>query len=164
MEQCPCGSKKNYNVCCAPYLEGKEPAPTAEALMRARYTAYATTNIDFILQTTHKSGLKKVDPESSRKWSEESKWHGLEILSTKRGTAGDLEGEVEFIARYTAQDNEEVEHHEISTFKKEDNKWFFLDGRVVGKDPYIRKESKVGRNDPCPCGSNKKFKKCCAGK
>ena len=27
-----------------------------------------------------------------------------------------------------------------------------------------RKEHKVGRNDPCPCGSGKKYKKCCMGK
>jgi uncharacterized protein len=28
-------------------------------------------------------------------------------------------------------------------------------------DPYIRPEPKIGRNDPCPCGSGKKLKKCC---
>lgn len=27
--------------------------------------------------------------------------------------------------------------------------------------PFRRDENKVGRNDPCPCGSSKKFKKCC---
>jgi len=26
---------------------------------------------------------------------------------------------------------------------------------------YKREEPKVGRNDPCPCGSGKKYKKCC---
>lgn len=27
--------------------------------------------------------------------------------------------------------------------------------------PFVREEEKVGRNDPCPCGSGKKYKKCC---
>lgn len=29
------------------------------------------------------------------------------------------------------------------------------------KKPYVRKTKKVGRNDPCPCGSGKKYKNCC---
>ena len=31
----------------------------------------------------------------------------------------------------------------------------------VEKKPYVRKGAKVGRNDPCPCGSGKKYKNCC---
>lgn len=31
-------------------------------------------------------------------------------------------------------------------------------------DYYVREQEKIGRNDPCPCGSGKKFKKCCIGK
>ena len=29
------------------------------------------------------------------------------------------------------------------------------------KGPYVRKSAKIGRNDPCPCGSGKKYKQCC---
>ncbi len=28
------------------------------------------------------------------------------------------------------------------------------------QEPYVRTEAKVGRNDPCPCGSGKKYKHC----
>ena len=31
-------------------------------------------------------------------------------------------------------------------------------------EPYVRTEPKIGRNDPCPCGSGKKYKKCCMPK
>lgn len=31
-------------------------------------------------------------------------------------------------------------------------------------EPYVRPEPKTGRNDPCPCGSGKKYKKCCLGR
>ena len=31
----------------------------------------------------------------------------------------------------------------------------------VAKGPYVRKDAKVGRNDPCPCGSGRKYKQCC---
>jgi hypothetical protein len=34
----------------------------------------------------------------------------------------------------------------------------FLERKPV---PFLRTEKQVGRNDPCPCGSGKKFKKCC---
>ena len=31
----------------------------------------------------------------------------------------------------------------------------------VPPKPFIRDQPKIGRNDPCPCGSGKKYKKCC---
>jgi len=31
----------------------------------------------------------------------------------------------------------------------------------VIEEPYVREEIKIGRNDPCACGSGKKYKKCC---
>ena len=33
--------------------------------------------------------------------------------------------------------------------------------KILGQKPMRREEPKVGRNEPCPCGSGKKFKKCC---
>ena len=54
-----------------------------------------------------------------------------------------------------------MEHHEIAEFRREDGKWVFFDGELVPQAPYVRKEAKIGRNDPCPCGSGKKYKKCC---
>ncbi|MBR5448036.1 MAG: SEC-C domain-containing protein, partial [Clostridia bacterium] len=35
------------------------------------------------------------------------------------------------------------------------------EGKSVSKRPVVNKTAKVGRNDPCPCGSGKKYKKCC---
>ena len=38
---CPCCSGKIYEECCAPFHRKEKHAPTAEALMRSRYSAYA---------------------------------------------------------------------------------------------------------------------------
>lgn len=164
MNLCPCNSQKNFEDCCNLYLKGENTAPTAEALMRARYTAYALVNMDFILKTTHKSALKGLDINSSRKWAEQSEWNGLEIIRTIRGGLSDNDGIVEFIATYTPKGEAAKKHHEISSFKKEGNVWFFVDGHPPVIKPYVRNEAKVGRNDPCPCGSSKKYKKCCSKK
>ena len=43
-------------------------------------------------------------------------------------------------------------------YDEETRKRLFLEQRKSGT---IRKEKKIGRNDPCPCGSGKKYKKCC---
>ena len=97
---------------------------------------------------------------SSRAWSRESDWRGLEIVSTKKGGEDDTEGTVEFVAQYARHGKEEF-HHELAEFAKAEGRWYFVDGKLVGKKPFVRDEPKVGRNDPCPCGSSKKFKKCC---
>ncbi len=160
METCPCCSGVDFEACCGPYLNGDAKPPTAEALMRSRYTAYANGNIDYIRKTTHNSALPEFDEDAARKWSKESSWQGLEIISVTGGEEGDTEGEVEFVARYTQRDEEET-HHEKAIFKKEGQRWFFVDGRMVGAGTYIRPVPKVGRNEPCSCGSGKKYKKCC---
>jgi SEC-C motif-containing protein len=49
----------------------------------------------------------------------------------------------------------------VSTFVKDDEGWKFEDGELVAEQPIVREQPKTGRNDPCPCGSGKKFKKCC---
>jgi SEC-C motif domain protein len=162
MANCLCGSNKSFGECCEPFLSGIAGAPTAEALMRARYTAYATANIDFIERTSHSSTRADFDRESARKWAEESQWHGLEILNAIDGQEQDADGSVEFIATYSQKD-EEVKHHELATFRKEDGAWTFVDGRILNQ-PFRRDQPKIGRNDPCPCGSGKKYKKCCGQK
>ena len=160
MESCPCGSGSIYPECCEPFVSGMHKPATAEALMRARYTAYTRKKIEYIHQTRHPQARDQHDMEEARKWAENSEWLGLEVVSTEAGGPGDSEGTVEFIARYQV-DDEEVEHHELSQFKRVDDEWFFHDGKMIGQEPIRREEPKVGRNDPCPCGSGKKFKKCC---
>jgi SEC-C motif-containing protein len=160
MTDCPCGSDKSFGDCCEPFLKGKANTPTAEALMRARYSAFATANIDFIGQTIHSSTKAVFDRERARKWAEGSQWHGLEILNVIDGKETDAEGSVEFIATYSQKNDERIKHHEVATFRKEAGTWTFVDGRMSNQ-PIRRDEPKIGRNDPCRCGSGKKYKKCC---
>lgn len=159
MTNCPCGNDRVFGECCEPYLKGMSNPATAEVLMRARYSAYVTANIDFIERTFHSSTRAEFNRESARKWAEQSQWHSLEILNVIDGKADDAEGSVEFIASYS-QENENIQHHEIATFRKEDEAWTFVDGRMLNR-PFRREQPKIGRNDPCHCGSGKKYKKCC---
>lgn len=157
---CPCGSGKDFADCCEQIIQGTRSAATPEELMRARYAAYATGAIDFILDSTHPDERANCDRKEVQIWSEQSTWKGLEIINTEKGGPNDDEGTVEFIARYNSR-NVEMEHHEISIFKRLGGKWFFYDGKIIGPKPFVRTTPKVGPNDPCPCGSGKKYKKCC---
>lgn len=162
-DKCPCGSGLPFEECCEPYLLGRAKAPTATALMRARYSAYAFGSVDFLYQSSGPRVRAEFDAEGCKRWSESSVWTGMEILKTEGGGEDDSEGTVEFIARYTSKqkDSGEFEHHEISQFKKIDGEWRFIDGEMIGPKPQTRETPKIGRNDPCPCGSGKKYKKCC---
>ncbi len=156
---CPCGSDQPFSECCEKYINGSLNAPTAEALMRSRYSAYATANIDYIEQTLLPSTRSDFDRESARKWAERSQWHGFEIVNLVDGGENDNKGTVEFVATYSQKD-QRMNHHETATFRKQDGKWYFVEGRM-SNEPYRREQPKIGRNDPCQCGSGKKYKKCC---
>jgi SEC-C motif domain protein len=158
MNSCPCGSAKEYSVCCEPIITGKELAQTAEQLMRARYTAHAKVEIDFLFASTHPEHQEGYDHKGTRIWAETSEWYGLEILGTVGGGPEDEEGEVEFVARFRDKDGVR-RHHERGQFKRKDGKWLFTDGIMVKAQPLS--SSKIGRNDPCSCGSGQKYKKCC---
>lgn len=160
MELCPCGTGIAYEKCCLPAIKGERPAPTAEALMRSRYSAYVKVETDYIFETTHPKHRSDYDAAGTKEWAESAEWRGLEIVSVEQGGADDTAGEVEFIARFEEKGELKV-HHEIAGFKKEKDRWFFSEGRMYTQKPFVRSAPKVGRNDPCPCGSNQKFKKCC---
>ena len=157
---CPCGSGLSLDACCKRFIDGSEKAPTAEALMRSRYTAYTLQDIDYLESTLHGSELRDFDKDGTGKWARDSNWLGLEIVNTTAGAASDKEGSVEFKARYQ-RDGITHEHHELSLFRKIDGRWLYTGGRGVGPGQFKRDAPKVGRNDPCPCGSGKKYKKCC---
>jgi SEC-C motif-containing protein len=160
METCPCGSGRKYDECCGPYIAGKATAPSAEALMRARYSAYAVGAVQFIIDTCHREeGDGGIDLEATKKWSEESTWLGLKIHRVEKGGPLDDKGLVEFSATYE-QSGLREEHHEIGSFVKKDGTWLYETGEIV-PTTVVRTSPKVGRNDPCPCGSGKKYKKCC---
>lgn len=157
---CPCGSNLEYDKCCKPIISGKTVAPTAEALMRARYSAYVKHEIQFIADSCLRGeGESDIDMEETRKWSEESQWLGLKIHGTKDGGPNDAEGIVEFSASYILNGMKD-EHREVAGFKKVDGKWLYAEGRLAGTT-IVRAAPKVGRNEPCPCGSGKKYKQCC---
>jgi len=161
-EKCPCGSGRAFADCCGPYIAGTRQSPTAEALMRSRYSAYVKHDVDYIIETCAPTEREeeKISVKETRKWAEESTWLGLEIVSVEKGGAGDDKGVVEFKAFYE-RDGRKEEHHEKAQFERQgrDKRWYYASGKMVVET--VRRESpKVGRNDPCPCGSGKKYKHC----
>ena len=159
---CPCGSGQAFETCCEPLLMEQAKPKTATQLMRARYSAYAMGNIEYLYKTSGPRVRKEFDAENSKKWAESARWNGLDIVATTDGGEGDETGRVEFVAHYTVKEND-FDHHEIADFAKLDGEWRFMDGKIFGTDPFRRDQPKVGRNDLCPCGSGKKYKKCCQG-
>ncbi len=125
-EKCPCQSSKTYTDCCGRYHKGKNNAPTAEALMRSRYSAYALGNASYLFKTWHPStrpslqSLKKLGPQTLI---------GLKIVSTNAGGKNDNKGMVEFISsRYSPSLMGEIEQYkEKSLFTKLNKKWVYID-------------------------------------
>lgn len=160
MSLCPCGSELEYDKCCEPFHSGDAKPETAAKLMRARYSAFVKNKVQFIADT-HVPDTEDFDLEEAKQWATSSTWKGLQIVATKQGGVNDATGVVEFKALYADDKDKDYLHHEISTFKKIDGVWFYEDGQLVGTGPLRREAPKVGRNEPCPCGSGIKFKKCC---
>ncbi|MDR0878598.1 MAG: YchJ family protein [Treponema sp.] len=159
MKICPCGSGREYAQCCEPYITGTQKPPTAEALMRSRYSAYVEHAVDYIINTCVRKDRDDIDIKQTRDWSEKSNWLGLKIISTEKGGPADTEGTVEFEAMYELDGLKDI-HHETAKFKKDKDEWLYDDGSIVPKT-IVRASPKVGRNDPCPCGSGRKYKHCC---
>lgn len=149
---CPCGSGRTYEACCARYHHGLA-APTAETLMRSRYSAYVLKLPDYLRDTWHTT----TRPASLIFGSDEPDWCGLQIRHTRGGSEMDSNGEVEFIARWRAPDGRTGALHERSRFVREEGRWYYVDGEL-----FPSTTTKVSRNAPCPCGSGRKFKQCCA--
>jgi len=156
---CPCCSGAPYASCCEPVHTGRAAASTAEALMRARYAAYAKGRIDFIEKTHAPEGREGFDRGAAEKWSRESEWKGLRIVAVKDGGPADAAGVVNFVATF-GQEGKDYDHQEIATFRKEGGSWLFVDGKSPKPETFVRSGPEIGRNDPCHCGSGKKFKKC----
>lgn len=157
---CKCDTGKQFSACCEPVLNGQKVPQNAVDVMRARYTAFVLGKIDFIMSTIAPSKKSEYDRKSVEDWSRSTEWTGLEIVSTENGGAADDTGEVEFIAHYRGK-NSAKKHHEQASFVKIKGAWYFENGRAPAIDQVIRDAPKIGRNDPCTCGSGKKYKKCC---
>jgi SEC-C motif-containing protein len=159
MNNCPCGSGLAYDACCGPIIAGA-PAATAEALMRSRYSAYVKHAYAHLGSSLSAEQRKDFDPDEAKRWAESSEWLGLTIHRTDKGGPEDTTGVVEFTARFKVEGKEQ-EHYEAASFNREDGKWVYS-GTANGPGQTVRHEKpKPGRNDPCPCGSGKKYKKCC---
>lgn len=149
-DSCPCGSQLPFSTCCRPILDDHGRAETAEALMRSRYAAFVQRNEPHILASWH----SRTRPKALNFDDHPVVWLGLEIHDCQAGTAKDSEGTVEFTTLYL-ENGQLCSLRETSQFLKEDGLWFYLRGECRIK------RDKVERNHPCPCGSGKKFKKCC---
>jgi SEC-C motif-containing protein len=157
---CVCGIGESTETHCLPIIKGETSAETAEALMRARYAAYALGEVDFVLDSHTPEAGRDVDRASTEAWSKKSTWLGLEVTKTDAGGPKDDTGTVEFVACYKIK-NVTVEHRERARFEKRGDKWLFADSQQLAGPPVKHEGPRVGRNDPCTCGSGRKFKKCC---
>ncbi len=157
MADCPCGSRQEYDECCGPLIAG-EPAATPEALMRSRFTAFVRGDFDHI-ENTHAKEVTDFDRAEAESAADSIKWVSLTVSDTVGGGPDDETGIVEFSARFK-QGTQFGIHHERADFRREDGRWVYVDGEIDPKGQPVRVE-KVGRNEPCPCGSGKKYKKCC---
>lgn len=159
MTECPCNSGKNFDECCGPLLDGSQKASTAEALMRSRYTAHVKGNFDHVANTHAPEAQGSYNKAAAEAQSVKTEWVGLEITETIAGGESDDIGTVTFTAQFKEKGDLHA-HRERAEFRRVDGEWMYVDGKI---NPQIepRTVEKIGRNDPCPCGSGKKYKKCC---
>lgn len=119
---CACDSRLSYDACCGPLHSG-QAAPTAEALMRSRYSAFVLCNESYLLATWHNSARPNTVA-----FEPKMKWLGLRIVASK--TTTETTAEVEFIARYRIGGGSAARQHERSRFVLEHGRWFYIDGEV----------------------------------
>ncbi len=155
MSACPCGSGRELDDCCGPILAGT-PAPNPEALMRSRYAAFVLGNIEHIALTHAPEIRDDFNRAEAQRTAAEVEWLGLEVLHASE--AGEV-GSVEFSVRFR-RSGQELVQHEVASFRREDGHWLYVAGKTSANHP-PRQVVKIGRNDPCPCASGKKYKKCC---
>jgi SEC-C motif-containing protein len=121
-KKCFCDTGLLFENCCGLYLNNNQKAPSALTLMRSRYSAYAIHNADYLMETTYVSERKYYSKSEILRWAVSNKWQKLEILSFSENT-------VEFKAYFLDSDNKPQTHYEFSTFKFENNAWYYLDGK-----------------------------------
>ncbi|GMU52011.1 MAG: hypothetical protein AMXMBFR33_11570 [Candidatus Xenobia bacterium] len=115
--------------------------------MRSRYSAYALGNVDYLMQTQVAQDRAGVE-----RFARQARFTSLEVLEA-------VEDEVEFVASFTVG-AERHRLHERSRFELREGRWIYVDSTTPRGSP-VRREAGPARNDPCPCGSGKKYKKCC---
>jgi SEC-C motif domain protein len=128
---CPCESGDTYAGCCGQWHGGLAAgvhAPTPEALMRSRYSAYVAGQIAYLLATWHPS----TSPGELELWP--VKWLGLEV---RHAEATGEAGVVEFVARHRDSSGRAQRLHEMSRFVRENGRWYYIDGQDMNPPPLL---------------------------
>lgn len=126
MSPCPCGSEASYSACCALYHSGEQQAPSAEKLMRSRYSAFVKKEYDYLEETLDPQTSQDFDHEANREWASKVRLTKLEILQSQENGNKAV---VEFKA-YFLEGDKELIHHETSKFRKQGGVWYFREGKV----------------------------------
>ncbi len=151
--KCECGQEQPFEECCGRFLGGGAKPETAEELMRSRFVAFGMGDFDYIERTQ----VDPLPPEvRERKLPE---WETLKVIGTSKGGPEDQTGMVEFVAHYHHHGCRN--HHEKARFSRVEGEWKYVSGEMLEGATIKRSHAKVGRNDPCSCGSGKKYKRCC---
>jgi SEC-C motif domain protein len=150
--KCPCGSNNSYDNCCGQFILHHQIPSSALQLMRSRYTAYTQGNISYIQTTMKGSAALNFNVKEAKDWSLKVIWLDLTILGTSQIL--DNQATIHFKARYI-ENNQLCFLKEKSIFEKFDSKWYYTSGTPTFS------QKAISKNGLCPCGSNKKFKRCC---
>jgi SEC-C motif-containing protein len=154
---CPCGSGRTFGDCCDPVLSGRQPAGNAELLMRARFTAHVVHDFAFLHRTYLPTSRQPFVPEEISPAATE--WTRLVVHAHEPGRDADT-AYVDFSAYGVEQGAEQV-LHEKAEFVRQNGAWIYTRSVREGPAPFKVAAPKPGRNDPCPCGSGRKYKHCC---
>ena len=146
---CYCNSNLLFSECCQPFLDQTKLPTTAEALMRSRYSAFNTNNVDYLIDTLAANKRQHDDRQQIQTTIDNTHWLGLKIISGSNLS----KNKVEFVAFFQQEKDHVGQLHENSCFIQQQNRWFYVDGEQL---PPL----KLKRNDICFCGSGKKIKKC----
>jgi len=177
-QKCWCGSRRAFSSCCESYLNQMAIAPTAEALMRSRYSAFCTGNVDYLMATHRPSAQLAQQSDADERTQldrsiKRTQWINLLIIKTQRGQKKDKTGRVEFVAAYQPKSSPLIDIdvdatvrsprdlsplsisqlHENSRFIREQGQWFYTDGDMLP-------DYQPKRSHPCWCGSGKQYKHC----
>ena len=155
-QPCPCGSGQTFEACCEPIHAGKKQPATPEQLMRARFTAHVGHNFRFLHDTYRPTAGK---PYVAEEGEPAMTWTRLEVHANE-ATENPDKAYVDFSAYGTEEGVEKV-LHEKAEFLRINGTWLYNREARLGPAPIKSATPKIGRNEPCPCGSGKKYKQCC---
>ncbi len=153
---CPCGSGKTFGDCCEPVHRGAVQPADAEQLMRARFTAHVGRNFKFLHDTYRPTAGKPFvedEGEPTMQWAK--------LVVHSHETSPDPDKAFVDFSAYGTEEGVEKVLHEKAEFLRINGTWFYNREARLGPAPYKAATRKIGRNEPCPGGSGKKYKQCC---